>query len=53
MEPPVIDCKELKTRHGRVASEKSIQCNAHALTRPRERKRPRAAGAGLQVQRVW
>lgn len=50
MEPPAIDCKELKTRHGRVASQKSIQCNAHALTRPR------AAGgfadAGLQVVRT-
>jgi hypothetical protein len=51
MEPPAIDCKELKTRHGRVASEKSIQRNAHALTRPRA-----AAGgfadAGLQVVRT-
>lgn len=51
MEPPAIDCKELKTRHGRVASQKSIQCNAHALTRPRA-----AAGgfadAGLQVVRT-
>lgn len=51
MEPPAIDCKELKTRHGRVASEKSVQRNAHALTRPRA-----AAGgfadAGLQVVRT-